>query len=67
MVGALAGLAITLPLTYALRSLFIGISPFDPLAFIPMMLALVVVSALASFVPARRAASIDPVSAIRAD
>lgn len=66
-VGALAGLALTLPLTYTLRSLFIGISPFDPLAFIPMMMALLVVSALASIVPARRAASIDPVSAIRAD
>jgi predicted permease len=67
MAGALAGLALTLPLTYTLRSLFIGISPFDPMAFIPMMMALLVVSALASIVPARRAASIDPVSAIRAD
>jgi len=66
-VGAVTGLALTLPLTYALRSMFVGISPFDPLAFIPMLMALVVVSALASIVPARRAASIDPVSAIRAD
>jgi len=67
VIGALAGLALTLPLTYALRSVFIGISPFDPMAFIPMMMALLVVSALASIVPARRAASIDPVSAIRAE
>lgn len=67
MVGALAGLALTLPLTYALPSMFIGISPFDPLAFVPMILALVAVAALASILPARRAASIDPVSAIRAD
>lgn len=66
-IGALAGLALTLPLTYALRSMFIGISPFDPMAFIPMLLALVAVSALASIIPARRAAGIDPVSAIRAD
>ncbi len=66
-IGAVTGLALTLPLTYALRSMFIGISPFDPMAFIPMIMALVVVSVLASIVPARRAASIDPVSAIRAD
>jgi predicted permease len=67
VVGALAGLALTLPLTYSLRSLFIGISPFDPLAFVPMLITLLVVSALASIVPARRAASIDPVSAIRTE
>ena len=66
-VGASAGLALTLPLTYSLRALFIGISPFDPVAFIPMLMALVAVSVLASIVPARRAANIDPVSAIRAD
>jgi predicted permease len=66
-VGALAGLALTLPLTYALRSLFIGVSPFDPMAFIPMLAALALVSVLASIVPARRASRIDPVSAIRAE
>jgi ABC-type lipoprotein release transport system permease subunit len=37
------------------------------MAFIPMIAALAVVAVLASIVPARRAASIDPVSAIRAD
>ena len=36
-VGAVTGLALTTPLTYALRSMFIGISPFDPVAFISMM------------------------------
>jgi putative ABC transport system permease protein len=66
-VGTLTGLALTLPLTYALRAMFIGVSPFDPMAFIPMMIALAAVSVLASIVPARRAAGIDPVSAIRAD
>jgi ABC-type antimicrobial peptide transport system permease subunit len=67
LVGAAAGLALTLPLTYTLRALFIGISPFDPMAFIPMIAALALVSVLASIVPARRAASIDPVAAIRAE
>ena len=66
-VGALAGLALTLPLTYALRALFIGISPFDPMAFVPMLTALIAVAVLASLIPARRAANIDPVSAIRAE
>jgi hypothetical protein len=67
LVGAAAGLALTLPLTYTLRALFIGISPVDPMAFIPMIAVLAIVSVLASIVPARRAASIDPVAAIRAE
>lgn len=66
-IGAVAGLALTMPITYALRSAFIGVSPLDPMAFVPMTLALVAVAALASIVPARRAARIDPIAAIHVD
>jgi ABC-type antimicrobial peptide transport system permease subunit len=50
-----------------LRSLLFGVSPFDPLV---LMLAAVVVLMLAltaSLLPARRAASIDPMKALRTD
>ena len=66
-IGAVAGLALTLPLTFAMRAIFIGVSPFDPLAFLPMLGALALVTLVATIVPARRAARIDPVSALRAE
>jgi ABC-type antimicrobial peptide transport system permease subunit len=66
-IGAVAGLALTVPLTFAMRAIFIGVSPFDPLAFLPMLAALAVVTLVATIVPARRAARIDPVSALRAE
>lgn len=66
-IGAAAGLALTIPITYTLRSLFIGVSPLDPVAYVPMLIALAVIAVLASFVPARRAANVDPVSAIRVE
>ncbi len=40
---------------------------FDPLTYVVVPLVLAVVAALATWVPARRAASIDPVLAIRAE
>jgi ABC-type lipoprotein release transport system permease subunit len=50
-----------------MSSLLFEISPFDPLTFAGVPLTLVVAAALASYVPALRAAVVDPVKALRAD
>jgi putative ABC transport system permease protein len=64
-IGALAGGAAALLLTRLLQDLLYGVPPHDPLTFVaaPILLALVAVGA--SWLPARRAAGLDPVAALR--
>ena len=54
-------------LTRVMSSLRFGVSPLDPLTFAASALALFAIAAVASFLPARRAANIDPQLAIRAE
>src|SRR6185503_1413246 len=63
--GILIGLAGAFVLTNLIRSLLFGVAPTDPLTFaiIPVMLA--AVALLACWLPARRAARIDPMEALR--
>ncbi|MGE5099610.1 MAG: FtsX-like permease family protein, partial [Deltaproteobacteria bacterium] len=65
--GVVIGLLGCLALTRVLGTLLFGVSPFDPIAFGIAALLLLGVAALASYLPARRAARIDPQSAIRAE
>jgi putative ABC transport system permease protein len=58
--GLIVGLAAAVAAVRALRQMLYGISPFDPVTFGAMAAALLVVTALASFVPARRAMKVDP-------
>jgi ABC-type antimicrobial peptide transport system permease subunit len=66
---ALAGVAIGLPLALALGrtmgSLLYGISSMDTLTFCSAGGLLLLVALIASYVPARRAVSIDPIAALR--
>ncbi len=66
---ALSGLAIGIPaalaLTRVIRALLYGVSPTDPLTFGAVALLLVVIALLASWLPARRAAQVDPMVALR--
>jgi ABC-type antimicrobial peptide transport system permease subunit len=48
-------------------SLLFEVSTYDPLTFAGATLALTAVSALAIYLPARRAAAIDPLAALRTD
>jgi predicted permease len=63
--GVVAGLLAATAATEALTSLLFEISPRDPVTFGAMTLLLVAVSALAIYVPARRAAAVDPIRAFR--
>jgi ABC-type lipoprotein release transport system permease subunit len=49
------------------QSLLFQVSPSDPLVLAAVAAMLLVVALLASFLPARRASRVDPVSALRAD
>jgi putative ABC transport system permease protein len=50
-----------------LKSLLFGVSPFDPLVLALAAIFVLMLALLASLLPAARAASIDPVKALRAD
>jgi predicted permease len=66
-----AGLAVGIPLTYfaarPLKSMLYQMSPLDPISFVAAIAVMIVVSVCAVLVPARRAASIDPMQALRAE
>jgi putative ABC transport system permease protein len=66
-VGAGLGLLLTPLLTLALRSELFGVGPFDALTFASVALLLAIVALLACYVPARRAARIDPMAALRSE
>jgi ABC-type antimicrobial peptide transport system permease subunit len=59
------GLAGALGTTRLLRNLLFGVFPFDPASFIGVALGLTAIALAASYVPARRAARVDPVEALR--
>jgi putative ABC transport system permease protein len=64
-VGVCVGVVGALLLTRLMAALLFEVSPFDPLAFAASALLLLGVATVASYLPARRAAAIDPQTAIR--
>jgi putative ABC transport system permease protein len=67
LVGVAGGLAGALAVTRALATLLFGVTTTDPLTFTSVAGALAIVALVASYVPARRAARIDPMQALRTD
>ncbi len=67
LVGIVMGLGIALAATRALESLLFGVESADVGTFLSMSAALVLVGLLASYLPARRASSVDPIESLRAD
>jgi putative ABC transport system permease protein len=64
-VGVAVGLAGALALTRVMTSLLYGVSATDPATLVIISLVLVAVALLASYIPARRAAKVDPLIALR--
>jgi predicted permease len=67
LVGVALGTMGSYALTRVLRSLLYGVSARDPLTFVGVAVLLCAVALLASWIPARRAARVDPLAAMRAD
>ena len=67
LVGLAIGLGVAAFMGGAMSSILIGVSPRDPLTFGTVVLVLTAVSFLGLYVPARRAAQVDPVRALAAE
>jgi predicted permease len=66
-IGVAIGIAAAVAATRLLSSLLFEVSPLDPWTYALVSLALVAATAVASYVPAMRAAAADPIEALRAE
>jgi putative ABC transport system permease protein len=67
LIGVAAGLLGALWSTRLLRTLLFGVSSRDPLIYVAVAIGVIGVSLLANFLPARRAAAVDPMRALHFD
>lgn len=65
--GVVIGLAVAPLGTWFGRSLFYNVSPFDPMTFAAVAVFLLAIAFLASYLPARRATTVNPVQALRGE
>jgi len=66
-IGAAAGVALSLGLTRLMSGMLFGVGAKDPLTFACVSLLLAGVALLACYIPARRAARVDPMVALRCE
>ena len=66
-IGIAAGLVLAPAGTWFGRSLFAGVSPFDPVSFGVVAAVMLIAAFVASYVPARRAARVDPIVTLRSE
>jgi putative ABC transport system permease protein len=64
-IGVAAGIAVGAVLARLLSALLFGVTPFDPLSYTVPAVALLLLALVASYLPARRAAQVEPVEALR--
>jgi predicted permease len=67
LVGAIIGLAAAALLMQVLRGILFGVAPLDPATFIIAPVLMLAAALIASYVPARRASSLDPIKALRTE
>lgn len=66
-IGIAIGSIAAIGLTRLMQTLLFGVSPTDPVTFVAGVLTLATVALLASYIPARRAARVDPVQSLRTE
>lgn len=67
VIGASVGIVLGLGVAFAIQGLLFGVSPVDPLALAATVAAMLAVGLAASYLPARRAANVTPLAALRAE
>jgi len=67
LLGLVAGTFVAAGLTRFMRSLLFQVSAIDPIVFIGVAFLLAAIAVVACFLPARRAASLDPVATLRSE
>ncbi len=63
--GLIVGIPVALGFVRILRSVLFGVNPHDPITIVTSILLVLLVAALAAWIPARRAAKVDPMEALR--
>ncbi len=66
-IGVAAGLGVAIVVMRLMSSLLFKVSPADPVTYAAVCAGLIATTALASYLPSRRAATVDPVEALRAE
>jgi len=64
-IGVLVGAAAAIGLTRWMSSMLVGVTPTDLPTYVAIAILFITMAALASWIPARRAAALDPVAALR--
>jgi ABC-type antimicrobial peptide transport system permease subunit len=67
VIGVIIGLGAATGVMRLMESQLFGITPLDPVTYAAVPLVLVIAAVLASYLPARRAAAVDPVEALKAE
>jgi predicted permease len=67
IIGVVIGVAVALAATRLLGSLLFGVKPVDPIVFAAMSAMMIAIGVLASYMPARRASSVNPIESLRSD
>jgi putative ABC transport system permease protein len=67
LIGVGIGLVVAAASTRALRGLLFGVGTLDPVAFVAVAGAMILVGVLAAYLPARRASRVDPIESLRGE
>jgi putative ABC transport system permease protein len=67
LIGIVAGIAVAIPLTRLMSSLFYGVSSVDPLTYVGLSLFLALIALISSYIPARSATRVDPAITLRGE
>jgi ABC-type antimicrobial peptide transport system permease subunit len=66
-VGVTLGIVLAAAMARLIANLIFGVQPYDPVVFVSITAAIIAIALLVSWVPARRAALVDPMRTLRTE